>query len=186
MPSKILVAFDTNAIVWANKSGDYGDDPLSSTHQINLVDLELQTARQGNKADMSGSGVAGKIPQRFTVTLRIEFLSAPNISEMVDLYWAASVSNVAATSNPGGTSGIDSAYVGSVGSTLAESLLQLQFIGSLLVTRDAAPTVLQQTFKTIIPLRYGMPVLVNNTNEDFGSDSIEMSINFVPLEYEVQ
>ena len=88
--------------------------------------------------------------------------------------------------NPGGTTGVDAAYTGTAGSTLAESLLQLQFIGSLMATNDAATVVLQQTFMAELPLQYGMPVVFNNAGQAFEGDAIEMSITFTPLEDEIQ
>lgn len=185
MANKILVGMGTS-IVWADIGGDYGDSPLTGTHQITLVSLAAAAARQGAKADMDTGGVANRFARRFAVTLRVEFDVAPADGGTVDLYWAASLSSTAATANPGGTTGSDAAYTGTAGSTLAESLLQLQFIGSLSVTNDAATVVLQQAFMFECPTQYGMPVLVNNGSQAFEGDDIEMSISFTPLEDEIQ
>ncbi len=185
MASKILVGMGTS-IVWADIGGDYGDSPLTGTHQITLLTLGVGGSQQGVKADMDTGGVANRFARRFTVTLRVEFDVAPADGGTVDLYWAASLSGTAATANPGGTTGSDGAYTGTLGSTLAESLLQLQFIGSLLVTNDVATIVQQQAFIFEIPTQYGMPVLVNNGSEAFEGDDVEMSISFTPLEDEIQ
>ena len=185
MANKILVAANGTPIVWAN-SVDYAGDGGARTHQIDLTSLAAAAARQGAKADMDTGGVTNRLPERWAVTLRIEFDIAPADNKTVDLYWAASLSSVAATANPGGCTGSDAAYTGTAGSTLAESLLQLQLIGSLMCTNDAATVVLQQTFITSIPLQYGMPVVVNNGDQAFEGDAVEMSVTFTPLEDEVQ
>lgn len=185
MANKVLVAADTTPIVWADTT-DYAGDGGSRTHQITLASLAAAAARQGAKADMDTGGVANRIAPWYAVTLRVEFDVAPANSKTVDLYWAASPNSTAATANPGGCSGSDAAYTGSAGSTLAESLLQLQHIGSLACTNDAAVVVQQQTFVTRIPLQWGMPVVVNNADQAFEGDDIEMSITFTPLEDEIQ
>jgi hypothetical protein len=178
----------TNPIVWAN-SADYAGSGGTRTHQINLTSLAAAAARQGAKADMAvlrvvkgGESAAYKIvPERWAVTLRIEMDVASADNKTVDLYWGASLSSVAATTNPGGLTGADAAYTGTAGGTLAEGLLQLQFIGSLAVQNDVAPVVLQQTFIATLPLRYGMPVVVNNSDQAFEGDAVEMSVTFTPL-----
>ncbi len=184
MANKILVGMGTS-IVWADTT-DYGGSPLTRTSQIDLTSIAAAAARQGAKVDMDTGGVTDRFARRFGVTLRVEFDVAPADGGSVDLYWAASLSGTAGTANPGGTDGTDSAYTGTAGSTLAESLLQLQFIGSLMVTNDAATVVQQQAFIVEIPTQYGMPVLVNNGSQAFEGDAIEMSISFTPLEDEIQ
>ena len=185
MANKVLVDHSNTPIVWAD-SADYAGDGGARTHQITLASLANGAARQGAKADMDTGGVTDRLPRRWAVTLRIEFDVAPSDNTIVDLYWAASLNSTAATANPGGTTGSDAAYTGTAGSTLAESLLQLQLIGSLFNTNDAATVVLQQTFITTIPLQYGMPVIVNNGGQAFEGDDIEMSITFTPMEDEIQ
>lgn len=184
MPNKILLHANGTPKVWADTT-DYAGDGGARTHQIDLTSLAAGAARQGAKADMDIDG-SDHLPQRWAVTLRVEFDVAPGDNKSVDLYWAASLSETAATANPGGTTGSDAAYTGTAGSTLAESLLQLQFIGSLSCTNDAADVVLQQTFITTIPTQFGMPVVVNNADQAFEGNAVEMSITFTPLEDEAQ
>lgn len=188
MANKVLVDASNTPVVWAD-SADYAGDGGTRTHQIDLTALGAGAARQGAKADMDNGLVTDRIARRYSVTVRIEFDAGnePVDGETVDLYWAASLSGTAGTANPGGTTGADAAYTGTAGSTLAESLLQLQLIGSVNLTNDAATIVQQQTFVTSIPLQYGMPVLVNGSAADvFEGDAVEMSITFTPLEDEIQ
>ena len=175
-------------VVWADVS-DYAGDGGTRTHQIDLTSLANGAARAGIKADMAvmsvvhhgDRGAYHRLPYRWAVTLRVELDVSATANTTVDLYWGASLSATAATANPGGLVGTDAAYTGT-GDTLAESLLQLQLIGSLPLTDDVATEfVLQKTFITTLPLRYGQPVVMNNSGQGFEGDADEMSITFTPL-----
>lgn len=185
MANKVLIAANATPIVWAD-TADYAGDGGARTHQIDLTSLAAAAARQGAKADMDNGLVANRIARWYSVTLRIEMdvASADNLT--VDLYWAGSLNSTAGTANPGGTTGADAAYTGTAAGTLAEGLLQLQRIGSLALQNDIAAVVQQQTFITRIPTQWGMPVVVNNSDQAFEGDANEMSITFTPLEDEIQ
>lgn len=187
MANDILIEEKT-PIVWADTT-DYAGDGGARTHQIDLTGVLAAAARQGAKADVAAaaySGVADRRARVFSVTARIEFATAPADGDTVDIYMAPSLSAVAGTANPGGCTGADAAYTGTAGSTLAESLLQLDFVGSLICTNDATTVVLQQTFVYSPPLRYVSLVVVNNTADNFEADAVEMSITMTPLVYEIQ
>ena len=179
MANKILTVEGTQ-LVWAN-AGDYGNLPIADTDQIDLTSLGVGLAREGAKGDLTAL-----IARRYAVTMRIEFITDPVVGETVDLYWGASLSGTAGTANPGNLTGADADYAGSVGSSLALTLPQLQFLGSLICTLDNEPVVQQTTFIVELPSRYGIPVVVNNTSDIFEDDAVEMSITFTPLEDEVQ
>ncbi len=183
MANKILVAANATPVVWAGVT--YSGDGGSQTHLFILTSLALNAARQGEKADMDGGIVANRFPKQFAVTMRIEYGNGdPGIAgTFVDLYWAASPAPVDETANPGGCTGVDGSYTGTDGSTLDESLEQLQFIGRLHCTDDEI--VQQMTFMATLLFQYGMPVVVNR-GEPFIEDDNEMSITFTPYEYEVQ
>jgi len=185
MANKILVAANATPLVWALAS-DYGNSPFADTHLITLASLAASAARQGAIADIDNGLVANRFARRYAVTPRIEWDVSPTDGGAMDLYWASSLSSTASVANPGGTTGADAAYSGTGGSTLAESLLQLQFLGSLITTNDSAPTVQQATFVAEFALQYGMPVVHNNTDQKLEGDGVEMSLTFTPLEEEIQ
>ncbi len=179
---------EATPIVWAN-SGDYAGAGGTRTHQIDLTGVVATEAREGAKADVADSaysGVAGRRAERFAVTLRIEFATAPADGDTVDLYFGPSLSGTAGTANPGGLTGADADYTGTAGSTLPESLLQLDFVGSLICTNDATALVQQQTFVYSPSLRYLSPVVLDNGADNFHSDAFEMSITMTPLIDEIQ
>ena len=185
MANKVLIAANTPPIVWADTT-DYAGDGGARTHQILLAALAAGAARQGDKADMDTGGVTDRFARWYAVTLRIEMDIASADGLTVDLYWAGSLIVTAAIANPGGTTGSDAAYTGTAAGTLEEGLLQLEPIGSLALQNDIATVVQQQTFITRIPTQFGMPVVVNNSDQAFEGDDVEMSITFTPLEDEIQ
>lgn len=186
MANKILVAANGTVIRFAPP--EYGGDVGASTHVITITNLVGTTARESNKADMDAGAVANRFPKDFAVTARIDYANGtfPSAGESVDFYWAASVSSVAATANPGGVTGSDGAYSGTAGSTLAESLKELQFLGSLIITADDDDPVQQTTFCVTLPTQFGTLVVVNNSSANLAVDGENLSITFTPREYEVQ
>lgn len=185
MPNKILFGADGTPLVWAD-SADYAGQGGTRTHQITLAALAVGAARQGEKADLDRGVVTDRMPQRWAVTPRIEMDVAPANGKTVDLYWSSSLSATPATANDGACTGADAAYAGSAGSTLAETLQQLQYIGSLTLTNDADTIIQQTTFICTFPTQWGMPVVVNNSDQAFEGDDVEMSITLIPLEDEAQ
>lgn len=185
MANKILLAANSTPIVFADTT-DYAGQGGTRTHQILLAALASAAARQSEKADLDRGDVTDRFAQRWAVTVRIEFDVAPADNKSVDFYWASSLSSVAGTANPPGITGADAAYTGSAGSTIAESVLQLQYIGSLPCTNDADTIIQQKTFITTFPTQWGSLVVVNNGGQAFEGDDVEMSITLTPLEDEAQ
>jgi len=184
--SEILIKEDT-PIVWADET-DYAAGAQvggTRTHDLDLTDLLFTAARQGEKADLGATRA-----RRYAITLSVEFKTgeAPESGETVDLYWGPSGSGTAGTANQGGLAGTDAAYTGTAGDSLADSLKQLDFIGSLILTVEVVGTPQRQTFVFSPPTRYGQPVVVNNTDaEDFNDvDAQEMYVRMVPLVDESQ
>ena len=177
-----LVITEGTPIVWADETDYAGGSAVGGTrtHDIDLTDLLFTAARQGEKADLGAS----RAPE-YAITLSVEFKTgeAPESGETVDLYWGPSGSVTAGVANQGGLDGTDAAYTGTAGDSLADSLKQLMFIGSIVLTADAVGVPQRQTFVFSPPTRYGQPVVVNSTDaEDFNDvDAEEMYIRMVPL-----
>lgn len=181
MANEILLKVGATPLVWADIGGDFGDSPIAGTDQITLVSLADAAARQGAKGDLTALRA-----RAYSVTLRVEFDVAPVSGTIVSLYWAPSVSGTAGVANPGGISGADAAYTGTAGDSLADSLKQLDLIGVLICTADAAAVVQQQTFVYSPSERFGTPVVFNQGGQAFEGDDIEMSIIFNPIVDEIQ
>ena len=171
------------AIVWADETDYAGGSQIGGTrtNDIDLTNLLFGEARQGEKVDLGETRA-----EDFEITLCVEFKAgeAPESGETVDLYWAPSTSGTPGTANAGGLAGTDAAYTGTAGDSLADSLRQLMFVGSLELTADAVGVPQRQTFDLTPPTRYGQPVVLNNTDaEDFNDvDAEEMYIRLQPHE----
>lgn len=186
MANKILVA--TNATPHVFAIAAYNGDGGAQTALLTLSELASGAARQSDKVDLDNGLVNNRWPKEYAVTVLMvwEQIDEPNAGERVDIYWAASLSNVAATANPGGVSGSDGAYTGTAGSTLTESLQELQFLGSLITTNDF-DIVQQQTFFATLPTQYGTIVVVNNVGEHLTDEAgNKLAVVLTPREYEVQ
>jgi hypothetical protein len=164
--------------VWAN-GGDYGGG--DRTDQINLIGLADGASRQGDKGNL-GTPRA----RQYILDVWLEFAVAPASGTTVDIYWAASPHVVPATNNPGGCSGSDGAYTGTAGDSMDDSLNQLQFLGSCVLTLDATAVVQRFTFLVTLPHQYGMPVVDNNAGQALHSDAVEMALRFTGLIDEIQ
>ena len=179
MANEILTKNGT-PIVWAD-TADFGDLPIARTVQIDLTSLASTEARQGVKVDLGALRAA-----RYAVTLRVEGDVAFTSGDVVSLHWAPSPHATAGTANPGGVSGTDDDYTGTAGDSLADSIGQLDQVGVLPCTSDAAPVVQQKTWLFFPTERYGSPVVWNETTQAFEGDAVEMSIIFMPLIDEIQ
>lgn len=171
MANEVLQKVGT-AITWRGTGGDYG---------ISLESLATAAAAQGAKGDLTAARAA-----QFAIELFLETgAAAPASGVTYDLYWAASHNATAGNENPGGCSGLDAAYTGSAADSIADSVVQLMFIGSLVCTNDAQ--VVQQTmFVFSPPSRYGMPVVVNNSGETSETNHDEHKIVLTPIVDEIQ
>ena len=173
----------TNAgtpIVWADTT-DYGGDGGSRTDQIDLTSLANGAARQGVKKDLGDPRA-----RQYAVTLRLEYDVAPGANVFAYLYWAPSLSVTDGTANPAAISGVDGAYTGTAGATLAQSLPQLMLIGVMQLTLDADTIIQQETWMFTPPTQYGSPVVYNAGGQALEGDAEEMSITFTPEDDEAQ
>lgn len=179
MANEILVKNGTQ-IVWADTT-DFGGSPIARTHQIDLTSIATVAAREGAKADLGALRAA-----RYSVTLRVEMDVAPVSSAIVSMWFGQSPHGTAGTANPGGLTGADADYTGTAGDSLADSIQQLDNVGHLPCTSDAAPVVQQRTWVFMPTERYVIPVVYNHTAQAFEGDAVEMSIIMTPLVDEVQ
>lgn len=182
MPTENLIKNGT-AVVWAD-STDYSStvSGLTRTAQIDMTSLASAAARQGAKVDLGATRAA-----KYEVFVAVEFASGSVSGEKVDYYMAWSPSSTAANANPGGASGADAAYTGTAGDSLADSLRQLDYIGSMITTSDNTTTVQYQKVGEIFaPPRYVSPVVVNNGTGAFVADAAETYIALIPIIDEFQ
>ncbi len=177
-------------IVFADHATDYvggtGNNSLeiagSTDVQIDTTDLAAGAARQSAKVDLGATRA-----EVYAVMMSVELATAPEAGETVDLYWAPSPDSVAAVGNPGGVSGSDAAYAG-YSSNLAESILQLMSIGSLVLTVQATTTVqIGWVANFSPPDRHGSLIVLNSSAADaFFTDAVEFAVSFQPIVTDIQ
>jgi len=138
---------------------------------MTLASLANAAARQSLKVDLG----ATRAPS-YALFGCVDFTGeTPVAGESVDYYWAPSTSATQANGNIAGNSGADAACPdGALGSiTLAEFLNLCIPIGSLIV-HDGA--VVQNGFVGYLspPERYGQLIVVNESDDAFEADDVEM------------
>lgn len=151
---------------------------------LTLSAVASAAGRQSNKADLGATRAA-----RYAVYAAVDYTGeTPSATGRTDYYWAPSTSATAANANVAGNSGVDGACPdGALGSiTLAEFILQCQFIGSLL-THDGAVVQNGLVNPFFQPTsRYGQMIVVNNGGDAYEADNVEMAVWMTPVIDEVQ
>ncbi len=150
---------------------------------LTLAGVANAAARQSDKVDLGAVRA-----RRYALFGCVDFTGeTPVAGERVDYYWAPSTSTTQANGNVAGNSGADAAAPGgALGSiTLAEFLLQCIFIGSMLV-HDGA--VVQNTYIGTFspPERFGQLIVVNESDDAFEADDVEMHQVMNPIVDEIQ
>ncbi len=193
MANKVLLQpmDDTPAqISFANFADDFsptaandlreGTDTETELVMLNLVD---GAAAQSAKADLGAH-----FAERYALVAAIEMqLAAATAGEEIEFYWNASASPTAGTGNMGAASGSAAAYSG-YSSDLADSVKQLIFIGTLVMTDDAVDS-LQIGFVGELnpPHRYGSLIIKNECGQTIcDTDDIEAHIVLNPIIPELQ
>lgn len=179
MPTEALIKSGTPIVV-ADLT-DYAGDLGARTDQIDLTSIATLAARQSDKIDLGAVRAA-----IFAVTIAIEFAVAPGSGAIVSVWWAPSSHATAGLVNPGGVVGVDGAYSGTGGDSLADSILQCDLVGNLICTSDIQPAIQYETFPYSPLHRYGTVLVWNQTLQAFDSDAIKMGVALTPIIDEAQ
>lgn len=191
MATNDVLLRDGTQLLFADHAADFGAAPATAANsliigtptdvQIDGTNLAAAAARQSAKTADLGAARA----YLYFVSACLEFASAPTSGGTVDFYWAESPSATAGTGNPAGVSGADAAYTGTSGDSLADSLLVLTYIGSLILTADVINIGPVGSFTP--GYRYGSLVLVNNGSTGFHATVMdETHIVMTPQIEEIQ
>lgn len=179
MAKEILTKRGT-PIVWADAT-DFAAtlNGYTRTAQIDLTSLANGKARQGAKVDLGE-----KRARYYVVRVGIEVDVAPTAGLAIPVYFSFSASATAAVGNSGGCSGADGAYKDS---EEAEWVNQLQPVGNLYLTNDAATVVQVGDIGFLMPReRYVMPVIYNTSGQALEGDAVEMFLALIPMIDELQ
>jgi len=167
MPTDILLKTG-QTITWKAAGGDFA---------ITLASIAVDAARQGAKGDLGTEWGRLWVP-RLTINMDV----VPSAGRTIELFWAASPNAGAALENPGATTGADAVYAGSAGGTVDETKFQLKFLGILVLTPDADAVVQVADMAPFVPVhRYGMPVLVNKSDQATEGDDDSHQIELIEV-----
>ena len=169
---------------FADHAGDFAPATASSLEQGTPTDVQLSlasvsddAARQSAKFDLGANRAA-----LYQLQAAIEIAATPTAGEVIEFYIGWSDDATAANGNPGGLSGSDAAYSG-YSSNLDASLLQLDRVGTMVVTAQATGTVqIATNLGLVVPrARYGTLVVVNRSGAALHSDDVESHVVLTPI-----
>lgn len=151
------------ALTWAASGGDY---------TITMTSVTSTNGRQGVKGDLGANWA-----RTYSVLFTSSVGSAATNGTVIELYAGRSNSATAGTNNPGGLSGTDATF----NTTPAEYKLQLDYIGSLVLSNNAGTGIQKQWFTFYPRSRYIIPVIVNSSGQTLGSTAGDHTIVFLPI-----
>lgn len=149
LPDHFLTDFAATAHVF----GEAGASGVTAT--LTFEALASGSARMSAEVDLGATP-----PQRVQVELRIETGTAPTAGGTYDLYAAWSIDG---TNYPGGVSGSDGAWPSDGNED--EWAVQLDYIGSLVVTNDGTTVQKQAPWVIDVRGRFLAVVVDNNTSQ---------------------
>jgi len=177
-----------NQIVFADHAGDFGptaandirDGSGSYTNvELDLVSLADAAARQSAQVDFG----TDRAPAYY-VKAALEMAATPTAGDVVEFYMAWS--DKTGEGWPGGVSDGDAAYSG-YSSNLADSVKQLDYIGSFVCTVQITTTVQIAEVGIFQPkARYGVLIVKNESAAAVHTDDVECHVVFTPIIDEVQ
>jgi len=162
MANKVYVARET-PIVWGDTAGDLA---------MTINNLAAGAGRVGAERDFG----AGSTAEWFTWRLTVQFETAPVVGETVDVYLSTSDGT-----EEDGQEGVANAAVGD-----NNSLKNMLFIGSLVVTSVAPAHDMTASGVCRIPTRYVSPVIHNNTADNLKATNDTGEFTLTPIPPEVQ
>jgi hypothetical protein len=184
MANNILIVEGTAIVV-----ADATYDPTAArtlgaiTDDIDCAGLTSGQARESDKIDL----LEFRAPS-YRVLVATELETDPVAGGSIDLYWSPSHSASPNVGNAGGALGADGDFAGYDTLTLAEALLQMDVIGSLLcgINDDEDGVQIGRAGVWTPSSRYGVLIVHNNTSIVLNDDSIEMAVGFYPIIPQIQ
>lgn len=162
-----------------------GNNDLSSGTPT-VVDLTLSSIADAAAKNSDQVDLGSTRPQMMHVIAAIEWFAAVSAGGTVDFYWSPSANSAVAGGNPGHPDGVDGAWTGDGGGTVAETVKQLVYIGSL-VTTDLQGVQIGVVGSFEPTHQYGQLIVVNNSGTTLcGTDDIESSVLMYGTVDEVQ
>ncbi len=149
---------------------DEGGTGLADTEAINSDQVDLGASRA----------------EQFAVKAALEWFAAITAGKNVTFYWSWSDNPVVSDGNSGKPDGVDGAWTGDGGGTVAETVKQLQLIG-VFVTTDLQGVQIADVGTFSPKGRHGQLIVVNDSGTLVcGTDDIESSVLMSPVMTDIQ
>ena len=165
-------------VEYSFQSGSYsptGNNDLSSGTPT-TVDLTLSSIAAAAAVNSDQVDLGSTRPHLFDVVAALEWFAAITAGGNVDFYWSPSANSGVAVGNPGRPDGVDGAWTGDGGGTVAETVKQLIYIGSF-ITTDLQGVQIAHVGRFDPGMQYGQLIIVNNSSTTIcGTDDIESSV----------
>ena len=166
---------------WSFQSSVYvptGTSDLSSGSPT-TVDLTLDEGGTGLAAGAAANSdlvdLGATRPEWIDVIAALEWFAAVVAGEVVSMYWSGSANSSVSAGNPGQPDGVDGLYSGD-GSTVAEAVKQMQFIGNH-INNGKTGVQIADVGGFEPRLQYGQLIVFNETATLLcGTDDIESSV----------
>jgi hypothetical protein len=152
----------------------------SNTYTWTLKNTANGAYDQSPKIDFTAN-----LPVAVQVRMSHKFASAPAAGTFVRLWIGYSSSATAGTDNPGNCTGADAAYTGWSGGTAAQSVLQLHFVGQMLLDVNVGAQ-LSPTFEIAPANRYAVLVLQNGSGVAFTNVDADHVVTLTPLNLRIE
>lgn len=189
MANEVLIKVGAQQISFADHATDFAGGATKTSIevtgqldvQLDLTGLGVGLGRESAKFDFGVKRAAS-----YSILATLEFATAPVTATFVNLYLAPTSNSTAANGNIQSIDGVDAAAP-SGHSTLKELTDACQYIGSLICSADASATVQNMSGGVFSPPeRFGILIVVNDTNDLIHTDAVECNIVFNPIIDEIQ
>ena len=168
---------------WSFQSSVYSPTGTSdlSDGSPEVVDIEIDEGGTGLAAGAAVNSnqvdLGVNRPEWIDVKAALEWFATVVAGEVVSFHWSGSAHSGVGTGNPGQPDGTSDVYTGD-GSTVAEAVKQMQFIGNH-INNGKTGVQIADVGGFVPTLRYGQLIVFNETATLLcGTDDIESSVLF--------
>lgn len=145
-------------------------EPAGGDEVLTLTNMADGAGRAGDEHDFGA-----KFPIAVRVELETKFAVSPTAGEIVEIMWSSSIDG---TNYDGECTGSDAAY------SDENDQKRLYLVGVLACTNDTS--VQRQSWIFILPARYGLPVVGNQSGQAMTNTAGDHKLTVTPLISEIQ
>ena len=158
--------------------------PITLGSNSNTALLTLKNLANGSYVQSAKFDVGANFAQEFAAWLATKFAAAATAGNTVRVWIGYSASATAGTANWANCTGADGAYTGYSGGTAAQSVLQLDFVGQLIL--DANATQAGRVGSFVPRQRYGYVVVLNGSGQALTNVDADHTLTLQPIDARIE